>query len=272
MARFFATSHTINSTVILRISELSADNLGMDKLKENQEINSCRWGIECLDRATHGIPANNLSVLETPNYHSGLVLLGHFLHEGLKNNEKVVLITFDSAEVFLQNFLEWDFDFKKYLESEQLYLLHYKPDVINQVSLTYSYDSLFEEIQYMCGGEQPARVAIHQIDTLVNLNNPALINNSIQKLALSADAQITSKTTILGQFIQFNDEIHRNLSIAFQKTVAGCFSVKNRDESRPTSYYKFETLKIPWFDYLKRSLEVHLVEGEGLVESTKQSA
>ena len=40
------------------------------------------------------------------------------------------------------------------------------------------------------------------------MNNMALMNQTVQKLAVVANKPVTADTTILGHFVQFNDENH----------------------------------------------------------------
>ena len=230
---------------------------------ENKKIiQSIPWGISPFDNHTGGIPANDITVMETPDYHLGQIVLGQFIHHGLVKGERCVLITFDTAVTFLENFLNWNLDFQKYIDNEQLILLNYKGNISNEVGLTHKYDSLFEEIQRLCGGSVPHRIAIDQIDALINLNNLILMNQSAQKLAVAANQPITAETTILGNFVQFGDETHRNLSIALQKTMKGYFCLDRPNNFSPHELL-FETKKLPWFGYNYHQMPIRIVEGTG---------
>ena len=227
-------------------------------------IQSLTWGIPSFDIATNGIPLNDLSVVETPDYHSGQIILGHYLYSGLQKGETCVLITFDTATTFLENFLLWNLDFESYLESKQLLIMNFKPNISNEVGLTHQYDELFDEIKRLSGGKEPQRIAIQQIDTLMNLNNNVLMNISAQKLNAAANGKSTKATSILGQFVQFGDDTHKELSVTLQKTISGFFSLKLPKEDQPFRF-QFNTKKLPWFSYNHHPVTVNLNEGEGFI-------
>lgn len=241
--------------------------------KKINETHSTHWGIEPFDILSGGIPKNDIAVIETPDYHSGQVILGQYLNYGLKKGQRCVLITFDTAISFFENFLDWNYDFRQYLDTEQFILLNYKANIANEVGLTYNYDSLFEEINRLCGGELPARVAIQQVDTLINLNNMVLMNQSAQKLAVAANQPHTADMTLLGHFVQFNDPTHRDLSIALQKTVPGYFSLEKHHTGSAYDY-RFTTKKLPWFNYTHHPVDIKLLEGQGFIsqEDTREVA
>lgn len=225
------------------------------------ELHSVPWGIPIFDTVSNGLPRNDISVIQTPDYYTGQIILGHFIYHGLKNGEKCVFITFDSAISFLQNFINWNLNFEKYLESGQLVLLNYKANISNEIGLTHNYDAVFDEILRLGGeGKNPSRIAIQQLDTLVNLNNIILMNQSAQKLT-NASAHHKS-VTVLGQFVQYGDETHRNLSIALQKTVKGFFTLEQPTHNNPYQFL-LTVKKLPWFKYIHYPVEMDLIEGEG---------
>ena len=232
-------------------------------------LKTSSWGMKPFDQSSGGIPANLMSVIETPDYHVGNIILGHYIYEGLKKGERCALVTFDSAESFLENFASWDLDFTKYLNNEQFILLNYQPNISYEAGLSHDFDSIFSEIKTLCKDEAPSRIAFQQVDTMVNLNNQVLMNTSAQKLSAVARGSLTKGTSILGQFVQFNDTTHQNLSIAFQKTMHGYFKVVQQDELSP-SKFEFYTKKLPWFGYSRKSTPIILREGEGFLNDDIQ--
>ncbi len=232
-------------------------------------LENLSWGTEVFDNLSGGVPAHLMSVVETPDHHSGNIVLGQFIYDGLKKGERCVLITFESPLSFLENFYHWDLNFKDYLSSEQFIFLNYQPNIAYEAGLTHDYDSILTEVRQMCGGQMPQRLVIHQVDTLVNLNNPLLINVSAQKLAAAALSYGTDRPTILGQFVKFDDETHKNLAVAFQKTAHGYFAITQPDPLLPHKY-SFQAKKIPWFNFVKQPTAVNLVEGEGFKSDGSQ--
>lgn len=219
------------------------------------------WGIECFTQVTGGIPANDLTVLETPNYQSGRLVLGHFLHFGLQAGESGCLITFDNANVVIENLRLCNMDMHEYLESGQLTVLNFKPNFAFELGLSLNYTPLFEEIERLCGKNMPQRIAIQQVDSLINLHNLVLMNSTAQKLSLAASSEVTKGSTILGQFVQFNDQTHQDLAIAFQKTLPGYVQLKQPHEAEP-NYFQLSVKKLPWFSYRQAPLGIHLRRGQ----------
>lgn len=240
----------------------------MDFSNKNM-IASTSWGIPGFDEVTRGLPANDLSIIETPDFRSASIVLGHYIYAGLKAGERCALISFDTAVVFLEKFLSWNINFEQYIDSEQLLLLKYQPNVIFEIGLTNSYGPLFSEIHHFSKGAPVTRIACAQIDTLISMNNSVLMNSSVQKLKIAASEYHGGLATILGQFVQFNDQNHRNLGTAFQKIAAGYFSLKEIDANRP-DHYLYQTKKLPWFGYLRQGIELDLKEGEGFVHTSCQ--
>lgn len=231
-------------------------------VRKLQHLETLSWGADIFDNLSGGLPERLMSIVETSNHHSGKIVLGQFIYDGLIHGESCVMITFESPLSFLENFRYWEFNFKDYLNSEQFIFLNYQPNIAYEAGLTHDYDSILNEVREMCGGKMPNRLIIHQIDTLVNLNNPLLINVSAQKLAASALAYGTERPTILGQFVKFDDEIHKNLAVAFEKTSHGYFSLTQTDQML-SHKYSFQTKKVPWFNFVKQPTVVYFLEGEG---------
>jgi len=228
------------------------------------DIAAVSWGIKPFDQLSGGVPAHLFNVVETPDFHSGSVILGQFIHEGLRQGERCAIITFESATSFLENFANWDLRFHEYLVNEQLYFLNYQPNVGYEAGLTHDYDSLLNEVSAMCSHQMPHRLALHQVDTLVNLNNAFLMNTSAQKLSAAAVSMAGKGQgpTILGQFVKFDDATHQSLSVAFQKTVHGYYALQQPDPLRP-SRYTYQAKKTPWFNFVRQPTELEFVEGEG---------
>lgn len=224
-------------------------------------------GIEEFDEKVGGIAPTFLNAVETPDHRSGLILLGHYIYNGLKNNEQCALITFEDPVFFVDYFAGSNINFHPYLDSGQFKLLNFNPAVSIEVGLRQNYDDLFEEIIHLCGKET-RRVAINQIDALFSLHNHTLINNCAQKLAAAAGHY---PQTILGQFIQFNDEVHYNLSVALHKVAATYLSLKRQPGGGERDYL-LSTKKIPWSHFDSRPIELHLDQGAGLAPRVSKAA
>ena len=234
-----------------------------------KSLETVSWGAEAFDNLSGGLPAHLFSVVETPDYHSGNIVLGKFLFDGLRRGEQCVLVTFDSAGTYLANFLNWELDFEKYLRSGQFIFLNYQPNIGYEIGLTHDYTGLMSEIRHLCGGALPSRVGFQQVDALTNLNSPFLMNASVQKMAAAALLEAESGPTLLGQFVNFRDSTHHDLSIVFQKTVHGYFSLVQPDPLAP-SLHTFQAKKVPWFNFIRQPVPVTLIEGVGFQSETNQ--
>ena len=213
-------------------------------------------GISIFDQKVGGLPAGGLSIAETPEHRSGMMLLGHFLHQGLSNGDACTLITFENPINFLDYFKKSTFDFYDYIATGQLSFLNFEPSVSIEIGLTQNYEYIFKEILRLSGSDT-RRIAINQVDALFSLHNHSLINSCAQKLATAVEI---IPQTVLGQFIQFNDEVHRNLSISCKKVASGYFTLK---ETNIEDHYKLITDKVPWYEYDTKAINLHLSGGNG---------
>lgn len=215
-------------------------------MKSSSAISVLSWGTEAFDREVRGLPKGEFSIIETPGYRPGLVVLGKFIWDGLSRGELCVFVSFDSAPTLVTNFIDWGMDFQKYLDNDQLVFLNFQPNIVNEIGLTHQYTAVFEEITRLTGGRVPDRIAIQQADTLMNLNNLVLMNQSAAKLRLAVNEYANQKTTVLGQFVQFNDDTHSKLGIALQKTMRAYFVLEQPDLVDPHKFL-FYAKKLPWF-------------------------
>lgn len=247
-----------------------SDSPKSDYMILKKEIQVVDWGVDLLDQSTGGLPQGEMSILETPDFHSGMLVLGHYLYSGLKNGEKCVLVTSDSAKSFLENFLMWEMNFEQHIENEKLIILNYVPNFGYELGLTHHYDNVFNEISRL-STEQPARIAIQQIDSMVNLNNITMMNGSTQKLSDAIKSPVFANTTVLGQFVQFNDEIHRNLRVCFQKAMTAFFTLEKDQAGSQNFDYKFMTNKLPWYGYVHSAVPLTIKEGRGFLHREDHS-
>ena len=224
-------------------------------------------GIDEFDEKVGGIAPTFLNAIETPDHRSGLILLGQYLYNGLKNNEQCALITFEDPVFFVDYFAGTHINFHPYLDSGQFKLLNFNPAVSMEIGLRQNYEEVFEEILHLSGNDT-RRVAINQIDALFSLHNHTLINSCAQKIATAASK---FPQTILGQYIQFNDDVHYNLSVALHKVAASFLSLK-RAPGASDKDYLLHTKKIPWSTYDSEPIKLHLETGAGLASKLSKAA
>ena len=86
----------------------------------NQKIKkSVNWGIQTADHFFGGIPANYLSVVESPNEIIGLASIGSFLAEGVRQEEKCCLVCLESPELVTEKLQSIGFDFSGAIREER---------------------------------------------------------------------------------------------------------------------------------------------------------
>ena len=224
-------------------------------------------GIDEFDERVGGIAPTFLNAVETPDHRSGLILLGQYIFNGLKNNEQCALITFEDPVFFVDYFAGTNINFYPYLESGQFKLLNFNPAVSTEIGLRQNYDQVFEEIIHLTG-KDTRRVAINQVDALFSLHNHTLINGCAQKIATAASKY---PQTILAQYIQFNDKVHYDLSVALHK-VAACYLSLTKSPSGAEKDYLLETKKIPWSKYDSQPIELQLNSEVGFASQSRKAA
>lgn len=227
-------------------------------MESNHAVKS---GIKSLDDTTGGLPANVFNIVETPDHQTGLLMLGHFLMAGLENGEKCTLVTQEDPLSLFQTFNACKMDFYKYLKSEQLVYLFYQPTVTTEIGLTNNYNRLMEELEGL-SGKKPDRIALHQIDCLLNLHNHTLIDNCVQKLVASSRS---TSATCLGQYTQFNNQVYRDVRISFLKSMPGFFTLENHGsiEHQFEILYRLSIDRVPWFHSGTEELLITLKKDEG---------
>jgi KaiC/GvpD/RAD55 family RecA-like ATPase len=215
------------------------------------------WGIAHFDAEIGGIPACAFNIVETENNQIGLLALGHFLVEGLSNGEKCAIVTFENPLSFLESFETLNFDFFTYLKAEQFIFLSYQPNISQEMGLSQNYESFLEEVRRL-SMEGVQRVAFHQLDTLLNLQSPMMINSCCLKLMSAAK---DSATTYLGQYVNFGDPTYNSVRIACLKYMTGYFSIHATGEN----LLRLRVERIPSFHVIEKSISLRFQPGRGLV-------
>ncbi|MEK7358116.1 MAG: ATPase domain-containing protein [Bdellovibrionota bacterium] len=234
-------------------------------------------GIKNLDESTGGYPGWVFNIVETPDHQSGLLLLGHFLKEGLKKGERCTIVTLEDPLALFQSFSTWGLDFYEYVRSEQLVFLFYQPFVTTEIGMTNDYRGLMKELEKL-SVNPPERIAFHQVDALLNLHSHTLINSCVQKLAAAA---ASTSATVLAQYTQFNSRVYRDIRIAFMNNMPGFFTLKaeGRSPKSGNPLYRLTVDRVPWFhtDDERYLLELEKEHGftaaeEGTIRNVDEAA
>ena len=225
--------------------------------------NFVHWGIPGLHGETY-LPNDVFNMLQTPDEESSLIAIAHFLEAGLKNNEKVAMISFDNPQATQQLFQQFGFDFSEALESEDFFYLYYLPDFSQATSFTADYRGLFREIETMCL-DKVDRVAFASANALINLQSYNLALSTSQKL-ITATSHLSY--TVLGSFYESNGMDSRLLDTA-SKNFPSYFEMTKRFGNDDRSYQL--DVKSSQMLTMDHPVELNLIPGKGFIQN-KESA
>lgn len=230
---------------------------------DNQIKKSIHWELLSNDQTFGGLPANYMSVVESPNEIIGLAAIGSFLVGGLNQNEKCCLLCLETPELVTEKLHSLGYDFSGAIREERLIILSFQPEILHELGMSHDMKSLWQEIVLLCHGS-PARLAILSIDSLINTHSSMLMSNSAQKIATISQYLSDSGTTILSQFVHYQSSIYSELSIALQKTMAAYYKISHSDHET----FFLECLKNAWFIQSKEKISFKLQQGHGICEIT----
>lgn len=161
------------------------------------------WGIEHFDRCYGGLLAGVFNILAASDHDAAIAAVGHFLAQGLEDQQRVALVGFDNPQLLFSKFALYGWDFIPALESERLVYIYYKPAFFHTLSFTDDYKIPFAELRRLTGAIE--RLAFLNADALLNLQSEYLARDSAVKLAAAG----CGSTTTLGCFVHQNTASHR---------------------------------------------------------------
>lgn len=214
-------------------------------------------GISEIDHLTGGgVAPSDLNVVATSDDRVGNMVLGHFIHEGLKKGETTLLISFEKKQSFFDNFKLSGIDFEPYYEKKQFLFYNFISNIRHKVGFLQDYRALFNEIYRLAENQVPTRVAIDQVDALLNLSNTQLIHLTCEKLASSCRSRTARGITTLAQYVKFNDKTHQSLGVALQKSAAGYMELLNKKNDKDESL-ELHVKKMPWFNFQAQPITIN---------------
>lgn len=248
-----------------------ADASHMDKpkiVKNDSQINplGVSWGHGLFDQNTKGVPASQMSVLESPCELSGYAAMGAFLAEGLSKGEKVALVALQEPSLLMDKFQSVGFDFSGAVREERLFVFSFQPEVLHEMGLSHDLADFWKEFCYLCQGA-PARMVLLNLDSLINTNSPMLTNSSAQKISTLSSYLAECGTTVLGHFIHYKTSSYTELSIAFRKTMAAYFRMTRLAGQE----FDLQTLKTAWFFHPDDKVNLVLQQGKGFDDQAPAS-
>ncbi|MEE9355121.1 MAG: hypothetical protein V3U75_05980 [Methylococcaceae bacterium] len=165
------------------------------------------WGIGSFDEHFAGLPKGVFNLLQVCNNETIIASMGHFIQEGIRQDERIVLVGFENPALLAKNFEKYNFFFDKALLSEQLIYLYYKPTFSYSLSFTIDYRDLLKEIRLLAN-DGVSRVGFLNVDALFNLQSYLLARSSAEKVIASlVDQDILS----LGCYQSTDTQEHHNL-------------------------------------------------------------
>ena len=224
--------------------------------------NVISWGISNLDVDLR-LPSNVFNILQAPDEVSSLIVLAHFLEAGLKNNEKVAMVSFDNPQATQQLFQQFGFDFSEALESENFFYLYYLPDFSQKTSFVEDYRKLFQEIEKMCL-DKVDRVAFTSVHNLINLQSYNQALSTSQKL-FAASSHLPY--TVLGSFYESNSIDSRLLDTSCKNSPSyfEMTKVSNNDDQS----YQLD-IKRSLMLTMGNTVELNLMPGKGFVKKSQK--
>lgn len=146
------------------------------------------WGIHSFDQTYGGLPKRVFNLLHTSTKDASIAAVGHFLKTGIKQEQKVVLISFDHPAHLFARFKEFNFDFDSALVAEQLFYLYYKPIFSFSLNFSTDYHQLVDEVKRLACSEI-GRIAFFNAEVLFNVETHLLAETSAEKIMASFSDQ-----------------------------------------------------------------------------------
>jgi len=184
------------------------------------------WGLPGPDARQIGLERGCFNMLRVPDYESGVSAACHFLRKGLALDERVAVVAFDNSEALLARFAACGFSFDTHLQSEELLYYYYKPSFSRTLSFTPDYDRLFQELMRL-SGRAISRIVFFNSETLINLQSPHLVRESLQLLV---SATSNRAYTCLGFYVPQTDLMDVDLHGTCKSYLPGYFSLNRMPE------------------------------------------
>lgn len=169
-------------------------------------------------RENGGLMDNHVNILNVPDLAYATLAAGQFLTEGLQQNERVALVSFEHPDRLFSRLAEAGLSLDDALETEQLIYLYYKPDVAHSLNLSVDYRELFREVTQL-GGEEVKRLVLFNVDALINANSEHLVHSSLHQLIYAANH---FQVTLLGLFIA-SGQVGERIDEGCRTTLPGYF-------------------------------------------------
>ena len=200
------------------------------------------WGITSFDSNFIGLPKLTFNLLRTCNKETNIAAIGHFLQEGIEQDQRVALVCFDHPVYLLNSFKEYGFCFDKELLSEKLIYIYYKPFFSHALNFATDHHQLFDEIKRLSKNDI-SRIAFLNTDVLFNLETHLLAESSAERIMASFS---DSHCTVLGSYQVADTQTHQRLDEVSQTTLSSYIEIKPVAYSSDNTY-EFILRKSPVF-------------------------
>ena len=215
------------------------------------------WGITSFDSDFIGLPRLTFNLLRTCNYETSIAAIGHFLQEGIDQDQRVALVSFDHPVYLLNSFKEYGFSFDEELLSEKLIYLYYKPFFSHSLNFATNHQKLFNEIKSLSNGDI-SRIAFRNADVLFNLETHLLAESSAERIMASFN---DDHCAVLGCYQATDTQTDQHLDEVSQTYLSSYIEIKPAANSTGKTY-ELILRKSPIF-HEKKSIELCLSPNYG---------
>jgi hypothetical protein len=198
-------------------------------------------GIAAYDIYFGGLVLNSLNLFRTSSYEASIVALGAFISHGLRNDERVSLVGFSNPKHIIYKLARYGYtDLEKYINSEQLVYLYYKPFFEKQIGLSTGYGEMVDELIDL-SGQDISRLALDNCEIMFNQQSQKLAKTSAIKLLLATERR---SFTTLGVFTNESVVTDYLLDQICESTMESYASIE-RDSKGDNNLFRFTVKKSP---------------------------
>ncbi len=129
------------------------------------------FGVDFIDAETGGLIRDKLYLLHGPSSPWKTALALHFVHEGLRNDQRAVYVTSQDPDAVLLQAERLGFDLRPHVRSERLVLLAYHPRISQHLESQNDCGPIFDELHALAGPGKVARMVFDPVVPLIEQTN-----------------------------------------------------------------------------------------------------
>ncbi len=133
------------------------------------------FGLDFIDAETGGLIRDKLYLLHGPASPWKTAIALHFIHEGLRNDQRGVYITSQDPDAVLLQAERFGINLRHYVRSERLVLLTYHPRISQHLESRNGFGPVLAELTALVGPERVDRIVFDPVVPLIEQTNRAAI-------------------------------------------------------------------------------------------------